>query len=200
MKKKIEVTVPKDLYSIPLKHYQQFLKEFENIEEITDHTSSLKMLEIFCGLPIKDGMNVKMSDVDLIVNKLNLVLNQKPSLIRKFKLGNLEFGFIPELRDLTFGEFIDVENNITDWNTIHKAMAVLYRPIKQKFKDKYTIEDYDGTHYAEIMRDMPSSVALSCILFFYTLETELLKVTLNYSLKKKAKLEKKVSEQMKILE
>ena len=61
-------------------------------------------------------------------------------------------------------------------------MAVLYRPIKEEYKDKYTLKDYDGEHYAEVLKNMPTSVAVSCLVFFYALETELLEVTLNSSL------------------
>lgn len=38
-------------------------------------------------------------------------------------------GFLPKLDEITLGEFIDVESNIGDWQNIHKAMAVLYRPV-----------------------------------------------------------------------
>ena len=62
-------------------------------------------------------------------------------------------------------------------------MAVLYRPIKEEYKEQYTLKDYDGEHYSEILKNMPTSVAVSCLVFFYALETELLNHTLNSSLK-----------------
>ena len=180
--KKIELLVPTDLHSIPLYQYQEFLKTFENVENMTDEEASLKMLKIFCGLTQKEGLTFKMSDVSKVVDKLNKILVTKPSLITKFTLGDQKFGFVPELSDLSFGEYIDAENNLGDWNNMHKAMAVLYRPIKEEYKDKYTLKDYDGEHYAEVLKNMPTSVAVSCLVFFYALETELLEVTLNSSL------------------
>tara|TARA_R110000822_G_scaffold130552_3_gene267118 strand:- start:221 stop:817 length:597 start_codon:yes stop_codon:yes gene_type:complete len=180
--KKIELLVPTDLHSIPLYQYQQFLKAFENPGNITEEEASLKMLEIFCGVTQKEGLKFKMSDVYIIVDKLNKILVSKPSLITKFTLGDQKFGFVPELSDLSFGEYIDAENNLGDWDNMHKAMSVLYRPIKDEFKDKYTLKEYDGVHYAEILKNMPTSVAVSCLVFFYALETELLNHTLNCSL------------------
>ena len=181
--KKIELLVPTDLQSIPLYQYQEFLNTFENPENMTDEEASLKMLEIFCGVKQKEGLNFKMSDVSVVVEKLNKILVTKPSLITKFTLGGQKFGFVPELSELSFGEYIDAENNLGDWNNMHKAMAVLYRPIKEEYKEQYTLKEYDGVHYAEILKNMPTSVAVSCLVFFYALETELLNHTLNSSLK-----------------
>ena len=177
-------------------------KEFEDKDEetYTNEEASLRMLEIFCGLKPKEGLSYKLADVEKAVSKLNKVLQEKPSLITRFKLGGLEFGFVPDLNDLTFGEYIDAENNLTNWATMNKAMAVLYRPIDIEHKGKYKLKPYDGTHYAEVLKNMPTSVAVSALVFFYTLETELLEATLSSSLKTEAKLKTKVLEPMKTSE
>jgi hypothetical protein len=57
-------------------------------------------------------------------------------------------------------------------------MAVLYRPIKVKDKDRYLIEDYKGEE-TNIMKDMPMDAVLSSILFFYNLGMDLSKAMLN---------------------
>tara|TARA_R110000772_G_scaffold264817_2_gene385673 strand:+ start:3117 stop:3713 length:597 start_codon:yes stop_codon:yes gene_type:complete len=181
--KNIEIKVPDSLFDIPLKLYQEFIHSFEDYENMTDEDSSLKMLEIFCGIKPKEGLKYKLKDVTRVVNKLNSILAEKPSLISKFSLGGIDFGFVPALNDLTFGEYIDAETNISDWSTMHKAMSVLYRPIDKQYKDKYTVEEYDGNHYSEILKNMPTSVAVSALVFFYALETDLLQATLNSTLK-----------------
>jgi hypothetical protein len=62
---------------------------------------------------------------------------------------------------------------------MHKAMAVLFRPIKNKIGDKYTIEDYNGSiTYSDVMRHAPLDVVLGAVVFFYRLGNELLKSTL----------------------
>ena len=63
---------------------------------------------------------------------------------------------------------------------MHKAMAVLYRPVTTRIKDKYQIEAYDGSKYQEQMMYMPLDVALSSMVFFYHLNKELLSLTLSY--------------------
>jgi hypothetical protein len=102
----------------------------------------------------------------------------------KDKEGNdaeLEFGFIPKLDDISFGEFIDLENYMMDWQTMHKAMAVLFRPIIHKKREFYRIDDYGGSsRYSDVMLDMPVSVALGASVFFYRLGTKLPHLTLDY--------------------
>lgn len=176
---KLDLLVPTSLHDIPLKHYQKFIKTFENADDYTEDYAALKMLEIFCGVPYSEAIKFKVGDINRVVSKLNEALAEKPSLINRFKLGSTEFGFVPELNDLTFGEFVDIENNITDWDNMHKAMAVLYRPIVKKYKKKYEIENYRGDNWYDAMLDMPASVAVSAIVFFYNLETDLLNLTLD---------------------
>jgi hypothetical protein len=135
------------------------------------------MLEIFCGLKTDESLQVKVSDIKKITDKLNKALSEKPLLITRFKLGGTEFGFVPQLDDLSFGEFVDIENNIGDWETMHKAMAVLYRPVTQRMGKKYEIEDYRGDSWYDAMLNMPASVAVSAINFFFHLENDLLKAT-----------------------
>lgn len=178
---KLDIRVPTSLYDIPLHQYQKFIKTFENEDDLTDDYAATKMLEIFCGLKLNDALKIKIGDMKKITTKLNKALSEKPLLITRFKLGNTEFGFVPQLDDLTFGEFVDIENNVGDWETMHKAMAVLYRPVKQRVGKKYEIEDYRGDSWHDAMLNMPASVAVSAINFFFHLENDLLKVTLAYS-------------------
>ena len=178
---KLDLRVPTSLNDIPLHQYQKFIKAFENTENITDQYAGTKMLEIFCGLKIDEALEVKISDVNKITEKINKALSEKPLLVTRFKLQNTEFGFVPQLDDLTFGEFVDIENNIDDWDTMHKAMAVLYRPITERIKGKYQIEKYRGDSWHDAMLNMPASVAISAITFFFLLEDDLLRATLPYS-------------------
>lgn len=178
---KLDLRVPTSLNDIPLYQYQQFIKAFENEDNLTEQYAGTKMLEIFCGLKLDEALKVKITDLKKITTKLNKALSEKPLLITRFKLGSTEFGFVPQLDELTFGEFVDIENYIGDWENMHKAMAVLYRPVVQSVGKKYEIEEYRGDSWHDAMLNMPASVAISAINFFFHLENDLLKVTLPYS-------------------
>ena len=55
-----------------------------------------------------------------------------------------EYGFHPNLSDLTLGEFVDLDNYCKDiWKNMHKTMAILYREVTKKKGKKYGIVDYD---------------------------------------------------------
>ena len=186
---KLDLRVPTSLNDIPLHQYQKFIKTFENEKELTDDYAATKMLEIFCGLKLTEALKIKIADMRNITAKLNKALSEKPLLITRFKLGSTEFGFVPQLDDLTFGEFVDIENNIGDWETMHKAMAVLYRPVTERVGKKYAIEEYRGDSWHDAMLNMPASVAVSAITFFFHLENDLLKVTLPYSAKAETEIQ-----------
>ena len=80
---------------------------------------------------------------------------------------------------MSLGEYVDVEATITDWQDIHKAMAVLYRPVNFKSKDRYTIAPYKPSEeLKEWMKEMPLSVVMGCMVFFYDLGIELSKASL----------------------
>jgi len=176
---KLELTIPTHLKEIKLLQYQKFLKIAKENEE--SEFLHQKMVQIFCGIDLRDVANIKRKDVASITSNLGLLFNSNHKLIQRFKIGGAEFGFIPNLDDMTQGEYVDLDTYITDWDEMHKAMAVLYRPITNKAGDRYEIEEYKGSvTYSDVMRHAPLDVVLGAVVFFYHLGNELLKSTLTY--------------------
>jgi len=168
---KVNINVPDSLNEITLYQYQRFEKLIQENE--ASHFVNQKTIEIFCNIELKDVARIKIADIDDLLSHLNNLLQQKPKLTRTFKLGVYEFGFIPKLEDMTSGEFIDLENYLSSTETLHQAMAVLFRPIKSKVKDLYTIEEYESSYkYAEVLKYMPLDIALGSMLFFWTLQND----------------------------
>ena len=173
---KVEVYIPDTLSEITLGQYQKYLKiQSENEDE---NFLAIKMIEIFCGLRGDTIMAMKANSIKDVTMILTDMFNEKPQLVKEFKLNGRTYGFIPKLEDMTFGEYIDLDTYIGDMENIHRAMNVLYRPIKQKYDDKYLIEDYTGDD-PEKMKSMPMDAVLSSILFFYNLGMDLSKAMLN---------------------
>jgi len=165
---KIEILVPDSLNEITLGQYQKFLRVEQNNEQFV----AQKMLEIFCGVKLTEAMSMRIKDVRAIISHLDELLNQQPQLVKKFSLKGQEYGFIPNLEDMSFGEYIDLDTFLGDWSNMHKAMSVLYRPIKDKYGERYNIVDYDVVD-AEHLRDMPLDAVISSLLFFYRLGIDL---------------------------
>jgi hypothetical protein len=176
---KLQITIPTSLEEITLEQYQKFLSIAKDNPdgEFLQH----KMVEIFCGIDLKNAAKISYKDVNEITNNLSNLFNQKYELKRTFKLGDTEFGFITNLDEITLGEYTDLDKYISDWDMMHNAMAVLYRPITKRLKDKYQIEEYNGSYtYCDAMKYAPVDVVLGAVVFFYNLGNELLKSTIHY--------------------
>lgn len=168
---KINIKIPETLNEITLEQYQRFEKLIANNEP--SEFVNQKTIEIFCNIDLKDVARIRIADVTDILNHLNTLLQTKPKLINTFKLGVYEFGFIPKLEDITAGEFIDLETNLSSTETLNKAMAILYRPITNKTKHYYNIEKYESSDkYSEVLKYMPLDIALGSMLFFYHLHND----------------------------
>ena len=156
----------------------------------------MKLVEIFCNVSLKDVSKISVRGYKRILDILNKAFEEKPKLVQRFDLEGVDMGFIPKLDDISLGEYIDIENNLSDWQKIHKAMAVLYRPVNFKLKDKYTIAPYEvKENIQEVMREMPMNVVISSMVFFYDLGKALLKAIPKYMEKN---LEKKNMQQLEV--
>ncbi|MDB4299392.1 hypothetical protein N9931_00565 [bacterium] len=175
---KIEINVPTSINEITLGQYQKYLKIAENNPD--GNFLDAKMIEIFCGIPLSESYKLKMSSVTAILDILNELLNQKPQHIERFTMNDVEYGFAPDLDELSLGEYIDLDNNVSKWDSMHVAMNVLYRPIKVSKVGKYNIKEYDVKN-PEVMKDMPLGAAIGSVFFFYNLGMELSKHTILYS-------------------
>jgi hypothetical protein len=187
---KLELVIPTSLNEIPLMHYQKYMVVASN-KDNSDLFISQKMIEIFCGIELKSVVDIKLSDVIDLVTHFKGLFDKKLELKKTFEIQGVKFGFINELEDISFGEYIDLESNIIDVQSFHKAMAVMYRPITSEKGGKYTIEKYNGTaNYADLMKYAPLDVVLPASVFFWSLGNELLTATLSYlekQMTKKAK-------------
>jgi dynactin complex subunit len=176
---KVNINVPDSLNEITLYQYQRFEKLIQENE--ASHFVNQKTIEIFCNIELKDVARIRIADIDDLLLHLNNLLQQKPKLTKTFKLGVYEFGFIPKLEDMTSGEFIDLENYLSSTESLHQAMAVLFRPIKSKVKDLYTIEEYESSYkYSEVLKYMPLDIALGSMLFFWTLQNDCVNALTDY--------------------
>lgn len=176
---KVEILIPSSLKEVTLEQYQKFARI--NTDENQDTGFMMhKTVEIFCNLDLKDIAKIKFTSVQEILNDINRLFEPKQDLIRTFTMGGIEYGFIPVLDDMTLGEYVDLDENFTDWDSMHKAMSVLFRPVTLNKGDRYQIEEYDGLDLAEQMKQMPLDVVMGAMVFFYRLNNELLKTTLNF--------------------
>ena len=182
------------------------VKEFELISSWEDVTLEkwLKLVDSIKGTKTQEAeatiaalstipkqlvKELPLSDVVVIMSKIaELQQKQNSSLKRIIEIDGIEYGFHPDLSEITLGEFADIETFIK--NDIEKhlpeLMAVLYRPIKEKKNDVYIIEAYDGniSIRAEEMKKMSAEQVQSALRFFFALGTMLSKILPLYLMEK----------------
>lgn len=179
---KLELSVPSTLDSIELWQYQKYMGVVEANKDVdsAEEFLNMKLVEIFCDISLKDVSSINLKDFNKISNIIATAFKEETPLVRHFELDGVEFGFIPNLDRMSIGEYIDAESSVSGWKNMHKAMAVLFRPVTKKYKDKYQIEEYEASEeYQEAMKYMPLNVALGALVFFYRLGKDLSSHTLN---------------------
>lgn len=169
----MKVSIPTSLNAITVEQYQKYhaLTEGQNDEDFL----IFKTIEIFCDIDIKTVSKFPMKDAKDIYETIQDVLMQDAHFTPKFELDGVKYGFLPSLEDLTLGEYIDLEAGLKDTKDLHKAAAVMFRPIKNEFKDLYNIEPYEqGTKAWDIMKKAPIDAISGAVVFFYRLGNVLL--------------------------
>jgi len=174
---RVKIIVPNDLSEIKLSQYQKFIKAQNQNQD--ESFLATKIIEIFCHIDNKQAFQMKLKDVNSITKTISNMFEQKPQLINRFTMNGIEYGFIPNLDEMSLGEYVDLDTYISNWDEMEKAMAVLYRPIQNKYKHKYSIEDYTAQGQ-EVYKDMPLSVVFGSMFFFYRLGMDLSKIMIAY--------------------
>ena len=170
-----KIKVPNSLSEISLEKFQKYMKLRD--ENDNEEFLSYKAIELFCGIPLSDVYKLTLESVESISAVLSKMFNEEPKHIERFTMAGVEYGFIPDLNEMTLAEYVDAEGNLSDIQNLHLAMNVLYRPIKDKKGDKYNIYPYKLENLDK-MKDMPTSAALGAIFFLISLGNELLLSTI----------------------
>ena len=124
---------------------------------------------------------------------------------RKVRVGAIELGFVPNLNELTFGEYIDLDTQCgsvykdgkINGSAAHKMMCILYRPVKAKFGKYYDIEPYNPNakrKYEDEVLQLTLDHVLNVLLFFSNLEIELYNTSLDYLAKEITEIVKEMKE------
>ena len=172
----MELTIPTKLSEIPL--YQ--MVEYNSLGEISASDKTMKALSIFLNVSEKELAKFPLAVVNKAISHVQNILNETPDFHKQFTHKGIKYGFIPNLDDITTGEFIDIENYQKNAADMWKLLSVLYRPItKEGQGHRYLIETYKG-NVNEQLKDVPSDVAYGALVFFCNLGIDLLTYTLRF--------------------
>ena len=172
----MKILIPTSLEDVTI---EQFIKynRITKLEEVDDEVIMVSVIANFCDLSVEDVLKIPVKDMKEIAQQIVDVLNTEPRDIQIYK----DLGRIPNFDKISAGEYIDLDKYFTDPENYHRAMAVLYRPIKKKLGSKYILEDYKGSDdRCESMLKLPLELLLSSMVFFSNLNSELLKATRDF--------------------
>jgi hypothetical protein len=174
---KLKINIPTTLDDVTLRDYKKYFKLQNDIKDV--RLLKAQMIHIFCNVSLEEVYRMKYNDSEEVVGILNNLFENKPKLVKHFKLNGIEYSFHPSLDDMSLGEYIDLDTYIGDWENIEKAMNVLYRPTVAKFGNKYSIDKYKVETANDIL-DMPMSAVTSSVFFLLSLGIDLSKTMRKY--------------------
>lgn len=167
------IKIPEELNDLTLKQWQEITAIGEDVDKEFYMYRILNIVYNIKGVKIE---NIKNYDIELMADAIRTILEQKPVFKNRFMMGDVEYGFIPNFDNITFGELIDLDE-YSEKEDYHKLMSILFRPITKKQTGKrYKIAKYKGVGD---LSGMPLGVALGAVSFFLMLGAQLVSVTLN---------------------
>jgi len=180
MVKELTLNIPTSYGDISLKKWIELQTELENYKDNEEAVNALILYHL-CGLEPTyiNGLDIhSYSEIKLELDRF--LANTELPLQKIIKLDGIEYGFEPNLSQMSYGAYCD----ITQFDTIAidknwtKVMNILYRPIVKKQGDMYTIKPYipndDDSKWLSVGMD----IHFGCLFFFVHLLTDLLSSTL----------------------
>ena len=121
---------------------------------------------------------LSLKDVAILMEKMGKLQSEQETLLKKLiYIDGQEYGFHPNLDDITIGEYADIETMVKVGleDNLPELMAILFRPVIDRKGETYKIEAYDGdiTIRAEVMKKMSSEQVQSALVFFWNFVQEL---------------------------
>ena len=190
-------------------------KQYKLISKWSDVTLEkwLKLIDVETGSKTKEALEtitalsdipkqlvkeLGIQDVAVIMSRIaELQAEQDSSLKKIIEVEGKEYGFHPDLSEITLGEYADLETFIKNGieNSMPEVMAILYRPITEKGENGvYTIEAYDGniSIRTEEMKKMSAEQVQSALRFFFALGNELSKILPSFLMERMNKMGKEL--------
>lgn len=197
MSKKInlEINVPKNWKAVKLKKYLELLKDMEVYKD-TPEAIDAALFHHLCGIDPKYLNKLDISIYTDIKTKLHGLMSiEDMDLTRRFHHNGVEYGFEPNLSEMAYGAYVDIQkyDEVKIDENWAEIMSILYRPVSNKIGELYEIKPYDGKINKELFLDVSMDVHFGAMFFFLNTSMDLLNDIQNSSKEKLLKLVPKLS-------
>lgn len=194
---KVKVQIAANATGVTLGKYIDYQNAVDKIEQV----------HIITGKSSESIRQFQTQVIDEIIMRFDAAIKLgSDNFERKVRIGATEYGFIPNLTEMTFGEYVDLDSACTNLykdgkingEAAHKMMCILYRPIKAKFGKYYDIDKYNTNakrKYEEDLKQLTLDHVLNTLVFFSSLEIELYSSSLDYLAKEITEIVKEMTEE-----
>ena len=179
----ITLKIPDKWQDITIATYQKYVK----IQEAkgSEKNKVLKSLALLCDTTtavVKKMAYKDLLEIMAIIKKMVDTEPDKQEFRKRFVFNKEEYGFVPNLSNITTGEYIDLETYCKEpIENLHIIMSILYRKITFKRNERYAIENYNPDEFKEeLFKDCPMDIALNSLGFFLTLGSVLAMTSVRY--------------------
>lgn len=156
------------------------------VEWMTAKTD-IDRMKVITGWPEKKILGLKPETMDKTIELYSQSINDPSGeFIRSFvvrkNFRKKEIALIPNFESMKASEYISTDEMVIDiferkrYKRLPELLAVLYRPVKNRLGDWYTLEPYDTDkvpHYIEYINEMSLYHVNGLLAFFLTFAVEL---------------------------
>jgi len=179
----ITLKIPDKWQDITISTYQKYVKIQES--KGSEKNKVLKSLALLCDTTtavVKKMAYKDLLEIMAIIKKMVDTEPDKQEFRKRFVFNKEEYGFVPNLSNITTGEYIDLETYCKEpIENLHIIMSILYRKITFKRNERYAIENYNPDEFKEeLFKDCPMDIALNSLGFFLTLGSVLAMTSVRY--------------------
>jgi len=168
------LNIPTSWDDITIGQFQEYTRR---VGDSADNTHKVEQaLIVLCGIDEADVQRLTAKDMMRIMTLLQFIDSEpadETGLVQQMEIAGVEVGFIPNWTQLTLGEYVDLESYCVGGDMVmnlHKAVALMYRPITMQALHQYEIAPYNPNPLVqESMKQVPMSVAVSAVVFFYNI-------------------------------
>lgn len=183
MKKEIQISIPQGYGDITLKKYLELQKELKNYEDSPEAQEAI-LVTYLCSIDTNILAGLGKNDYNTISSELGSWLgNTEFELQRFITIDGVEYGFEPNLSNISYGAYADITQyqTLTIDDNWAKIMSILYRPITHRVRDTYEIQTYKGEINADKFLGVTMDIHFGTLFFFVRLSTDLLRSIPNYT-------------------
>ena len=133
-----------------------YVKIFKVKDLFEDEYLKAKVVNLLTDCPMDTLLEAENHKVEFLAKSIFEMVPRPPyNLIDRFELDGIHYGYIPSYKEMSFGEFADLDTLLTKkpeeiMDYLHIITAIMYRPIvSEKKKHNFKIEKYDSDKMIE---------------------------------------------------